>query len=89
MGCEHVREYNNYVGRSPFGGKIIRVCIPDPNNRYLSKEVYVEIREMGGYPYIAGVYHRLPYQDWRMLNDPVAELARSIRKRNWLGVFDI
>ena len=48
--------YNNYAGSGPFGGNLYRISMQDPSNNYISKDVYVEVRSMGGYPYIAGVY---------------------------------
>lgn len=50
------RSYNSYAGKTPAGGSLYKVTLPD--NSYTLNEVYVEIRSMGGYPYIAGVYKK-------------------------------
>ena len=48
--------YNSYAGKTLFGGSLYKVILP--NNSYTLNEVYVEVRYMGGYPYIAGVYKK-------------------------------
>ena len=58
-----IYKHDNYAGKGPLGGNLYRVTLPDPSNNYLSKEVYVEMKQMGGYPYIAGVYEE-DYDDY-------------------------
>ncbi|QXJ32614.1 hypothetical protein [Saccharolobus shibatae] len=66
---EEIREslsapnHNKYAGLGPHGGSLYRASITDPSNHYISKDVYVEVRSMGGYPYIAGVYEEEDYEE--------------------------